>query len=534
MLGIVAGSEVDSPSAGVQLSAKPFRNAALAKGRLAQGGAAAVGGVFQDVADKIQENRNARQVFDADLAMRKTYDNFTAQMVNMPDEGTWLPAWKEQTQALRDQILDNPHLGPDVKNQLSMKMDGWEEATTAATNTAALLKGHTESRKSAIADATYAANQGHVDGPGGANTIMDAAVANHAFSPEEAARLKKVFPLQATEANANQAIQRFPIEAPKILPTLKGWDTLEPDRKRVMLHVATEAMRGQQAANLDQWSDKLDDSPDHALDKSAFKKDLDSGQISQKGYDSVLTRQKRLVDADQKQASLEDRNEALLTMLDITNANAVGSKDPKAQKADFTDRINGITDPALRLRATKMLDEKFTAAEKEGASAEKPVHREQLDFMKQDFEQGTAFVPMTNGKPATSKWFGLSSADAEPPEHVPGGINGLEKKYREDPDQFHEDFGKDDKLDDVIEAARLNYATKQQAYLDWSKSEKGQNATPEEAANERKRLERPDAMSAAKDQATRSIPKEISSEEDFNALQPGDSFIFNGRMGVKN
>ena len=64
-------------------------------------------------------------------------------------------------------------------------------------------------------------------------------------------------------------------------------------------------MRGQQAANLDQWSDKLDDSPDHALDKAAFKKDLDSGQISQKGYDSVVTRQKRLVDADQKQASLE-------------------------------------------------------------------------------------------------------------------------------------------------------------------------------------------------------------------------------------
>ena len=46
-------------------------------------------GAMADVADKIAQNRNARQVFDADLAMRKTYDNFNAQLVNMPDEGTW-------------------------------------------------------------------------------------------------------------------------------------------------------------------------------------------------------------------------------------------------------------------------------------------------------------------------------------------------------------------------------------------------------------------------------------------------------------
>ena len=76
--------------------------------------------------------------------------------------------------------------------------------------------------------------------------------------------------------------------------------------------------------------------------------------------------------------------------------------------------------------------------------------------------------------------------------YVAGGIKGLQKKYGSDPEQLEEDFGKGAKLSDIIEAARLNYATKQKDYLDWSHSEKGQNATPEEAAAERRRLEAPD------------------------------------------
>lgn len=527
-LGIVSGSEVDTPAVGVKVNGGAFRSAALQKGDARAGMAEAVGGLFGDVSGQIAQNRRARQVFDADLAMKRTYDQFNESLVNNPDEGTWLPLWEQQSKEARDSILDNPHMGPDTKRLVTQKLDNWYESGRNATNIAALQKGVNESWKSASADAIDYANRGMLNE---ANQTMDAAVANHAGLSTDAARLKKQFPIMATEANANQAIQRFPIDSPKVLPKLTGWDALPQDKKRTLLHLGTEAMHGAQSANLDSWSEKLDNSPTHTIDEKAFKADLDKGLISQKGYDNVEARMKRLVAEDQKQASLEDRNEALLTMLDITNANAVGSTDPNGQKAQFTDRISGIADRGLRLRATKMLDEKFQAAAKEGKSAEKPVHRDQLDFMKQDFDEGSAFVPMTEGKPATPKYFGLSTTEAEPPKYVAGGIKGIEKM----PDnEFKDQFGENAKKSDVIEAARLNYATKQKAYLDWAESEKGQNATPEEAATERKRLEHPDASSAARDQAAKAIPKQISSEEEFNALKPGDPFIFNGRVGTKN
>lgn len=439
-LGIVPGSEVSTPSAAVPISGQPFREAALAKGQLAQGTGQAVGGLFQDVADKIQQNRNARQVFDADLAMRKTYDDFTAKLETMPDEGTWLPAWEQQTQQLKDQVLDNPHLSPDVKRQLGEKFDGWQQATTSATQIAALKKGVNESRKSAIADATYAANQGHVDGPGGANTIMDAAVENHAFSPNESERLKKTFGPMAAEANMNQAISRFPLDAPKLLPTLEGWDKMDLERQRTLLHVAREAMHGAQADNGNTWSEKLDESPDHTIDEKAFKRDLDTDQISQKLYDSIHARQKRLIDDDQRKAAHEDRELAGNIGSTMALDNFVGDKHPKETESDYMSQINGVTDGSLRKVLIDQFHRKQEAAQRTGEHEDGPIVKSQLDFMSAHYREAVGAIPLPGRRAGQTTY-------------ARGGVDRLEAMSNAD---FREQYGPKANREDLIKQAK-NY-----------------------------------------------------------------------------
>src|SRR6478736_1645706 len=160
---IVQGSLVQTPSSGVKIDSGAFREAALAPGRVGAAIGQDVGGLFEDVSQKIQANKNAGTIFRADLAMRKAKDDFTAQLVTMPDPTTWVPAWNQQTKALRESIIDGPNVGPDVKRHLGRMMDNWEQATTSETKIAALLKQNANTREDAVTDATYIASHATSD-----------------------------------------------------------------------------------------------------------------------------------------------------------------------------------------------------------------------------------------------------------------------------------------------------------------------------------------------------------------------------------
>jgi hypothetical protein len=471
-IGIVEGSIVQSPQAGVQLNAKPFRNAALAKGKLAAGAADAVGGLFQDVADKIAQNRNARQVFDADLAMRKTYDNFNAQLVNMPDEGTWLPAWKEQTQKLRDQVMDNPHLAPDVKRQLDMKFDAWEEATTSATNTAALLKGHTESRKSALTDATYAANQGHVDGAGGANDIMAAAVANHAFSPQEAAVITKRFPDMAAKANADQAIVRFPIESRQIIEGAKWFKDLTPSNQKSVLAAADTAKKRAQGQNYDAMLQEKIDSNTGQVPEGMIRQAIDTKQIEAKTGENLIAAQKR---EDEK---ADDGQFKYVSAL-AHDPTAWRAQKPEDYAAFLRQESANIKSPTVRQKAVDDINRELDAVHKDGFTSDGPKIRTQLEMMKQSYSELTSLVP-TGNKNNRGVPF------------LKGGLERLETMSAAD---FREAYGSKANRSEVMkrEAARQTdardwYTQATSEYLDWAHSEKGEAATPQEAEAERTRL----------------------------------------------
>jgi hypothetical protein len=472
MLGIVPGSEVQYQPAGARVDAAPFRNAALAKGRMLQGGADAVAGVMGDVADKVMQNRNARQVFDADLAMRKTYDDFNSNLVNMPDEGTWLPAWKDTVAQLRDQVLANPHLSPDVQRQLSMKFDGWEEATTSATNIAALLKGHTESRKSALNDAIYAANQGHVDGPGGANDIMAAAVANHAYSTQEAATITKKFPAMAAKANADQAIIRFPIDSRKVIEGAKWFGDMKPADQKAVLTAADVAKKRAQGQNYDEMLKEKIDAQTGQIPENVIRQAIDTNQIEAKAGENLIAAQKR---EDEKGDEGQFKYVSAL------------AHDPTAWRAqkpeDYAEFLKAesanIKSPTVRQKAVDDINRELDAVHKEGFTSDGPVHRNQIEMMRQSYADLTSMVPTGN----TSN------------RGVPFLKGGLERVETMSAADFREAYGSKANRSNVMKqeaarqtAARQWYAEANDQYRAWANSEKGTTATPQEADAERTRL----------------------------------------------
>lgn len=511
--GIVEGSMVDSPQAGAPVSAAPFRNAALAKGDLGAAVGQDVGGLFDSVAQQITKARNTKAIFQADQHLTQTKQAFIASLSTNPelaaDPQKWLPAFKEQAQQATDAITNQDHIGPELKDHLSMMTQNWTTEATGDIQTAALKRETKDTRDAGLQTAKMAELDGNAPK---AITAYKALNEAGVIGPQMTQALIAAVPGKVAEGNANIAIATKPIDAPKLLPTLTDWAKVKPENQRILLHQANEARAGAQAANLNNFSQQLDDSPDHTI-PDGLKKAMNADQITAKGYEGIVTRQKRLVAEDQKQASLEDRNEGLLVGLDIANATFVASTDPKQQDAAFTDRINGVADKALRLRLTDQLQRKRDAAQKDGKSLEKPVFTQQMAFMKSDFEAGTAFVPMTEGVPAKTGTFrGWFDEDAQPPQHVPGGMAAIEGKGPNalSDDDIKAKFGKDATREGLIEAVRLNYAQKVQAFTDWAHDPKNENATPEQAQEERNRLERPDAILATKATLT---PKTAAGDE---------------------
>jgi hypothetical protein len=520
-LPIVAGSEVNTPTSGVQMNSGAFREAALAPGKVAAAIGQNVGGLFEDVSQKIQANQNADQIFKASLAMMKTKDDFTANLAKMPDPGTWVPAWNEQVDQVRRQTLDDPRAGPDVKRALTEKFDVWEAATKSEIRGAALLKGAQDTRDNGTAAATYAAMHGRLEE---AMNITQGMVEANAMSQAQANKFSSRFPSIAAQAQCDNAISTKPIKAPDLIQPFK--DTIEPDVFVGVEAKARAARNAKQAENLNDLAQDMDNSPDGTIDPEVLAESVEAGEITERGANGLIARMKR-------QNITEDNNEGALILSEIVDHDFVTDKTPEDTKNDFTERINGVSNLGLRARLTQRLQNKMEAAKKKGESEERPVIADQLAYMKQDFTEGSAFVPMTEGKPAEkgSWFFGMGAKDAEPSKHIPGGMKAIEKLSD---DEFHDAFGEKATRESVLEAARLNYASKQKQFLDWAHDPKNKDATPAEAAEERQRLERPDAMAAAKSTVHKNVPTAVTTQEDFDALPSGAAFIWNGRIGTKN
>lgn len=477
-LGIVSGSEVSTPTSGVKMNSQAFRQAALAPGRVAAslGDKAAaiadnVGGVFQDVSQKIQQNQNARRVFDADLAMRKTKDDFTAQLPKMLDEGTWLPAYKQQVETLRQQTMDNPHIGPDVRRMLNQKFDVWEAATTAEIRTAALLKGAKETRESAVADATYAAHSGDIEG---AMHTLNAAVENHAMSPGDVKKISARFPSIAAQAQADTAITTNPIKAPDLIKQFAG--IIEPRVYVGVMAHAYEMRNKAQADNLNNFAQDLDNSPDGTIDPKQLQQAVKDNQITQRGMDGLVNRMK------QKRIS-EARDTSQLLMTDVLTFDPTTIKDPEAWARGIKEDAAGL--PSLyRNQVTRAVNAKLEATKRKDAQAERPVEMETYGRMRKDYEEGWDLPGARTEeiiKGSGFLGFGQKTAPTGPIEPAPD--DQRTSWQRKAPKE-------------VRDAANMHFAQQVHKMRDWFTA--NPKATPEEAETYRQSLMQPYVMEQVK------------------------------------
>ncbi len=129
---IISGTEVSTPNSGTKMNYSAFRDAALAPGRVGEAIGQNVGGVLEDISQKIQSARNAKTIFDTDLAQQATHDKMLQDIATDPalrdDPKTWLPAYQERINTLKDQTMAQP-MGPLVKQHVSQMFDNWALST---------------------------------------------------------------------------------------------------------------------------------------------------------------------------------------------------------------------------------------------------------------------------------------------------------------------------------------------------------------------------------------------------------------------
>lgn len=517
-LQIVSGSEqINTPVGGTKIDSGSFREAALAPGKLAQSIGQNVGGLFEDVSQKMQANQNAQQVFRADLTMRRSKDDFDAQLAKMPDPGTWLPAWKQHVDQQREAILSNPKVGPDVRRVLDQKFNVWEAATTASLRTKALRKSVADSKEDAIADSTYAAHQGDIEG---AQNILKAAVDHYALSPSDANRIGKRFPTIAAQAQADVAISTNPIKAPELIKQFEG--VMEPRMFVAIQARAREAQNQARAGNLNDMAVDMDNSPDGTLDPKTISAAVKDGRITQRGADGLIARM-------EKKNVATAKDDFAVAMMDAQDHDWTEDKTPDETAREMKDAAASLP-PALRLRAYNHIDKLKNDAAKKGEKEEKPVQKEAFNRLKEDREKNGLTIPMSSLVTEESSGFlGFKSHPASVRfEHVAGGLKALDKLTDE---QVKERFGKDATVDKVKAAEELHYAQQQGKLRDWFKA--NPDATDEQAEKFRQQLEHPYITAAVSAQLLKGHPTAVTTEEEYNALPSNAPFIWNGRVGTK-
>jgi len=204
-LPIVQGSEVQTPTSGVKIDAGPFREAAIASGKLLAGAGATASDLFSQVGQKIKENRQADAVFKADIAMTRNMDDFRAKLKDMPDSNDWENQHEQMVQITKNQVLSDPNIDNETRKLLTNKLELWNVKTGSEVKMGQLLQQASNTKLHALTTAQSYANKGDLTS---AEAALQYAVDNHALSKEqkesEFENIKTTAYRNMTDARINQ------------------------------------------------------------------------------------------------------------------------------------------------------------------------------------------------------------------------------------------------------------------------------------------------------------------------------------------
>lgn len=497
-LPIVSGVQVNTPIGGVKINPDSFRNAALAPGRIAQEIGQDVGGFFGEVSQKLQANFNAQQVFKADIAMRQTKDQFTADLVNNPDPGTWVPMWQQRVQEQKDAILNDPKNGPDVKRQLNMAVGQWQQATTSEIKIQALRKQVNDTTQTAKVAAGLAAQQGDAEG---AQNIIKAAIENHA-DPGEMKNFSMQLPRIAAKAQADLQIENNPGNAPDILRKDPAYlKAMGPVMFNSVLGVAHERQNQFFATNYNSTREDIQNAGG-SIDPKILQQKVADKQITQRMADSLTGMMKR--EDYQNDKGVFDFGRTMVQDHDWEN-----DQNPADYKRQLLETFP-IKNYALGLAFSKSIDAAIGKAKKQAQQEDHPVQSQIFQQLREDRESNGYTTPSTTEiQKGESHWFKPNEPDTVAHNQLLGGLATLRNPNKLSDDQVEQYFGKGVKRADVIRAEQDKYNTIQEKMRQWFSDPENKGADYDTARDYLRKLEAPYVMPAATQQI-----KQTSSQKD--------------------
>lgn len=495
-LQIVSGSEISTPTGGVKMSADSFRQAALAPGKIAQEIGQDFGGLADDISQKIQQNRNAQDVFKADLSMRKTKDDFTADLVNMPDPGTWLPAWKEKVNEQRQTIMSDPSAGPAVKRRLTPMFDQWEQATTSEIKIQALRKQVADTTAIAKTDAGYAAAQGQLDD---ANNIIKAAVENHADSVEMR-NFAKALPGIAAKSQALRVIDADPGNAPDILRKDETYQkAMGPVVFNSVLGAAHEKQNQFFAQNYNDLRETMREA--NGINPEVLQQAVKTNQITQRMADSLTN----LMKADMYQNDKGTYDFARTMIQDHDWANDLNPQETKRKFRETFPLKNNQLDYAFN----QSLDAAIAKAKKVDDKEEAPVRKQIFSQLREDRADNGYTTPSFDvvSKGNWKFWPFTREEDSTQRRQLLGGLSALRNPDKLTDKQVEEFYGKGVTRNQVVQAEQDKYNTIQEKMRDWFDDPKNKDADYDMARDYLRKLEAPYIMPAATQQIKQATGK---------------------------
>lgn len=501
---IPGSSRVSSPELGVQVNAKPRLRALGQAAETFGAGAKAVSDAAQSIADYEQHKQRAEEVASfnqASIVLNKTTEDYRHNLPTMKDQQI-VPDWTKIAGTTKQQILDDSkNLSPAAQKKLSQHLDTWAGNSTIEFQVASDHLATQRRKATATAASEQFLQSGDPAFIPNATAAIKAAQNAGDITPEEADQRIAQFPRVLQENQIRNGIEADPVR------TLKDIDEgtfkdVPPGPLLTLKRQAQAAVSHQQNQGRDEILQRLD--AGEPVDETEIQDKEEGGAISTTGAKSIRLRiqQKNLKDA---------KDEHSVQMMLAHDHDFTQDPDPAKTAQQMKDKGAALP-PNLRASLYQEIDQQLAKAKKAGAAAEKPVQNDLYERGKKDYTSGLFQDPTEE---STFHFFSPNEK-----KKVPAGVN---PKWEQDatPEQKR--------------AAELNYAKWQDKMRGFFKEYP--DATSEQAEMYSQKIKEPYVMAAvakAINQPVAGAPREIYSQAEFDSLKKGDSFIYNGRRGVKN
>jgi len=553
---IVPGSEVQTQVGAAKINAQDFRAAALAKGSVIAGAGEDVAKLFNDVSTKLQDIRNTKHVVDADNAINQFNQQAQENVLKEPKPEGWSQSYNAQFKAFQDQYMaEHPEFGPEVRNHVQNMLERSKVATDINIRTAA--------NKRLLSDTSDAIETGM--GRDVNSLPRDAATAKYMNG---LMLLKEKGILDDTQYNIR--VQ----QAPKVIDMgqfkqgvttdpIHTWLSLQEkdskgnytsytsltgeDRDKVLTEARAKASE-KQVNNGDKIQNEIRQTPGYLVDRKKIQQYADNHEITQRRADGIIN-SFRTQDARMEQAMF-DQMKAQVVTHDFKN-----DLWPSLFIGKMKDNASGLS-PKLQTEFITFIDGYHKKESQPQVTQDNIVAAALKKQMLANYTQADRNDLITYPKVISidkqtveKHWFWPDVIKETPILVVPKDklTADILVKMEKDPKTVEEYFGKGVKWENVKYAVNTWRSKDIAAIENFFDPKNTSRLDPDENTRFLNSLKAPrvldQTVAALKGMTAPKIetekPKEkdrvvITSEQEFNNLEKGTPFIYNGKKGVKN